>query len=40
LAIDETSSYVSRSGEQLDVDEIGPALRRVFGTLPQGFQSG
>jgi len=39
-AIDEAWSYVVRSGEQLDVDEIGPPLRRMLGTLPQGLQSG
>jgi hypothetical protein len=39
-AIDEASSYVARSGEQLDVDEIGPALRRMLGTLPQGLLPG
>ena len=39
-AIDEASSYVARSGEQLDVDEIGRALRRMFGTLPHGIQPG
>jgi hypothetical protein len=39
-AIDEGSSYVSRSGEQLDVDEIGGSLRRMFRTLPHGLQSG
>jgi hypothetical protein len=39
-AIDEASWYVGRSGEQLDVDKIGPALRRMLGTLPQGLLSG
>ncbi len=39
-AIDEASSYVAESGERLEVDEVGRALRRMFGTLPRGLRPG
>jgi hypothetical protein len=39
-AIDKASSYVARSGEQLQLDEIGGALRRMLGKLPRGLRPG
>jgi len=39
-SIDEASAYTARSGERLDADEIGGALRRMFGTLPHGLSAG
>ena len=35
--IDHSSEYTACSGERLDAAEVGPALRRMFGTLPRGI---
>ena len=39
-AIDEASSQVAESGERLEIDEVGRALRQMFGTLPRGLRAG
>jgi NAD(P)-dependent dehydrogenase (short-subunit alcohol dehydrogenase family) len=35
-SIDRTTEYTARSGERLDTDEVGRALRRMYGTIPTG----
>lgn len=36
-AIDATAQVDSRSGERLEVEEIGPGLRRAYGVFPRGI---